>query len=88
MTIRDLARATLDVTGRPDHPITVIGTRHGEKLYETLLSREEMAVAEDLGDYFRVPPDNRDLNYDKYVREGERAGIRLARISIRTIPGG
>ena len=50
----------------------VIGTRHGEKLYETLLSREEMAAAEDLGGYYRVPPDLRDLNYGKFVEEGEQ----------------
>lgn len=52
-------------------PIKVIGTRHGEKLYETLLTREEMSVAEDLGGYFRVPADNRDLNYGKFFTEGE-----------------
>lgn len=52
-------------------PVNVIGTRHGEKLYETLLTREEMAVADDLGGYFRVPADNRDLNYGKYFTEGE-----------------
>lgn len=51
--------------------IRVIGTRHGEKLYETLVSREEMAKAEDMGNYFRIPCDNRDLNYDKYFIEGE-----------------
>ena len=56
--------------GRPDHPIRVIGPRHGEKHFETLLSREEMAVAEDAGDHYRVPPDNRPLNYDAYVSEG------------------
>ncbi len=71
VTIRDLALATQAVAGQPDSPIRIIGTRHGEKLYETLLSREEMAVVEDMGDYYRVPPDNRDLNYDKYVVEGE-----------------
>jgi UDP-glucose 4-epimerase len=49
-----------------------MGTRHGEKLYETLLSREEMASADDLGAYFRVKPDGRDLNYAKYVEQGER----------------
>jgi UDP-N-acetylglucosamine 4,6-dehydratase/5-epimerase len=49
----------------------VIGTRHGEKLYEALLSREEMAAAEDLGGYYRVPPDLRDLNYGKFVEQGE-----------------
>jgi len=53
-----------------DTPIKVIGTRHGEKLYETLLTREEMLVAEDLGKYFRVPLDHRDLNYAKYFSEG------------------
>jgi UDP-glucose 4-epimerase len=55
---------------RPDHPVQTIGTRHGEKLYEALLSREEMACAQDMGDYFRVPADGRDLNYAKYVEEG------------------
>jgi UDP-glucose 4-epimerase len=49
----------------------VIGTRHGEKLYEALLSREERVAAEDMGDYYRVPPDLRDLNYGKFVEEGE-----------------
>lgn len=72
-TIETLAHSVLDVLGKPDHPIKVIGTRHGEKLYETLLSREEMAIAEDRGDYYRVPPDNRDLNYAVFVEEGERS---------------
>ena len=71
-TIGVLTRALLEILKRPDHPVREIGTRHGEKLYETLLSREEMAAAEDLGDYFRIPPDSRDLNYTKYVEEGER----------------
>jgi UDP-glucose 4-epimerase len=71
VTIERLARAVLAVMDRPDHPVRIIGTRHGEKQFETLLSREEMALAEDRGDYFRVAPDNRDLNYDAYVREGE-----------------
>jgi UDP-N-acetylglucosamine 4,6-dehydratase len=53
------------------NPIQVIGTRHGEKLYESLISREEMAHAEDMDDYYRVPADNRDLNYSKYFSEGE-----------------
>jgi UDP-glucose 4-epimerase len=57
--------------------VRLIGTRHGEKLYEALLSREEMAAARDLGDYYRIPPDQRDLNYTKFVEEGE-AGISLA----------
>ena len=55
---------------RVGNPISVIGARHGEKLYETLLTREEMAVAEDLDGYFRVPADNRDLNYSQYFSEG------------------
>jgi UDP-glucose 4-epimerase len=71
-TIDTLARALLGLAERPDHPVQVIGTRHGEKLYETLLSREEMASASDLGEYYRVPPDLRDLNYDKFVETGER----------------
>ncbi len=53
-----------------DNPVKAIGTRHGEKSYETLLTREEAAKAEDLGDYFRVPADNRDLNYDVYFSKG------------------
>lgn len=56
-----------------DHSIQIIGTRHGEKLYETLLTREEMAHAEDLGDYYRVVADNRDLNYEKYFTKGENS---------------
>ena len=66
-TIETLAHAVTGLMGKPDHPVQVIGTRHGEKLYEALLSREEMACAEDMGDYFRVPADSRDLNYGKYV---------------------
>jgi UDP-glucose 4-epimerase len=54
-----------------ENPIQVIGTRHGEKAYETLLTTEEAAKAEDLGDYFRVPSDNRDLNYNAYFSEGD-----------------
>jgi UDP-N-acetylglucosamine 4,6-dehydratase/5-epimerase len=70
-TINILAQALTQILDRPEHPINVIGTRHGEKLYETLLSREEMANAEDLGDYYRIPPDLRDLNYGKFVEQGE-----------------
>ncbi|AKC68735.1 polysaccharide biosynthesis protein [Pandoraea oxalativorans] len=70
-TVETLARALREMLGKPEHPINVIGTRHGEKLYETLLSREELAAAEDRGDYYRVPPDLRDLNYGKYVEQGE-----------------
>ncbi|QDZ13295.1 polysaccharide biosynthesis protein [Devosia ginsengisoli] len=69
-TIGDLALAMGGVLEIPDHPIQVIGTRHGEKLYETLLSREEMARAEDLGDYYRIAADQRDLNYAPYVEDG------------------
>jgi UDP-glucose 4-epimerase len=71
-TVAVLARALASLMGKPDHPIVEIGTRHGEKLYETLLSREEMSHAEDRGDYYRVPADGRDLNYTKFVEEGER----------------
>jgi UDP-glucose 4-epimerase len=70
-TVGTLADALRQMLGRPDHEIRVIGTRHGEKLHESLLSREERAVAEDLGGYFRVPPDGRDLNYEKFTEEGE-----------------
>ncbi|QAY92450.1 polysaccharide biosynthesis protein [Pseudomonas sp. ACM7] len=70
-TVETLARALTSMLGQPEHPIQIIGTRHGEKLYEALLSREEMACAEDMGDYFRVPPDLRDLNYSKFVEQGE-----------------
>lgn len=76
-TIATLAKAMCRMLGKPTHPINEIGTRHGEKLFEVLLSREEMAAAEDLGEYFRVPPDLRDLNYGKFVEQGER-GISLA----------
>jgi UDP-N-acetylglucosamine 4,6-dehydratase len=69
-TIRDLAQAVNELMGANDE-IKVIGTRHGEKLHETLLTREEMAEAEDLGDYYRIPADTRDLNYDKFFVEGE-----------------
>ncbi|RJP71765.1 MAG: NAD-dependent epimerase/dehydratase family protein [Comamonadaceae bacterium] len=70
-TVETLARALGELLKMPDHPIRVIGSRHGEKLYEALLSKEEMAHAEDRGDYYRVPPDGRDLNYSKYVDQGE-----------------
>ena len=75
-TIEVLAKA---VTGlfAPGHEIKVIGIRHGEKMYETLLTNEECANAIDMGDFYRVPCDKRDLNYDKYFNEGsvERAAI-------------
>lgn len=69
-TVADLAQALKKLLGR-DNPVRIIGTRHGEKLFESLISREEMARAEDCGDYFRIPADSRDLNYEKYFVEGE-----------------
>jgi len=69
--IGDLAQAIKEIFNA-DNGIKIIGTRHGEKLYETLLTKEEYLVAEDLGGFFRVPCDNRDLNYDKYFVEGNR----------------
>ena len=70
-TIEVLAKSLTALVGKPEHEVRVIGTRHGEKLYEALLSREEMVAAEDLGGYYRVPPDLRDLNYGKFVEQGE-----------------
>ncbi len=70
-TIAVLAKSLTALVGKPEHEVRVIGTRHGEKLYEALLSREEMVAAEDLDGYYRVPPDLRDLNYDKFVEQGE-----------------
>ena len=62
--------STLKLYGA-DNPIKIIGTRHGEKLYETLVNREEMVKAEDLGNYYRIPADTRDLNYNSFFLEGE-----------------
>lgn len=70
-TIETLAKALTGLMRVPNHEIRIIGTRHGEKLYEALLSREEMVAAQDLGGYYRVPPDLRDLNYGKFVEQGE-----------------
>ena len=70
-TIALLANTLKNLLDRPDHSIKVIGTRHGEKLYETLLTREEMVTAQDMEDYYRIPADTRDLNYNKYFVEGE-----------------
>lgn len=70
-TIQTLAQALIELFDMTGYPTTVIGTRHGEKLFEALLSREEMAAARDLGDYYLVPPDLRDLNYGAYFEEGE-----------------
>lgn len=70
-SIGDLAQALIELTGK-EVPVKIIGTRHGEKLYETLCTREEMMKAEDMGDFYRVPADNRDLNYAKYFSEGDQ----------------
>jgi UDP-glucose 4-epimerase len=69
-TIGDLAQAIKELCNS-DTPIKIIGTRHGEKVYETLCTREEMNKAEDMGDFYRIPADNRDLNYDKYFSKGK-----------------
>lgn len=72
-SVQDLAQVLCSIF-RVENEIKVIGTRHGEKLHETLVNREEMARAEDLGNYYRLSPDDRDLNYDKYFFEGEAVG--------------
>jgi UDP-glucose 4-epimerase len=69
-TVGDLAQAMMELLGK-EQAVKVIGTRHGEKLFESLVSREEMARSDDLGGYYRIPADGRDLNYDKYFVEGE-----------------
>jgi len=69
-TVAELAQALIEMFGGTEEA-RIIGTRHGEKLYESLISREEMAHAEDMGDYYRIPADNRDLNYAKYFSDGE-----------------
>jgi UDP-glucose 4-epimerase len=69
-TVGDLAQAMMELLGK-EQAVKVIGTRHGEKLFESLVSREEMARADDLGGYYRIPADGRDLNYDKFFVEGE-----------------
>jgi len=71
-TVSVLAQAILALMRRPEHAVHEMGSRHGEKLYESLLSREERASAEDLGDYYRIPPDGRDLNYEKFFEQGEQ----------------
>lgn len=70
-TIKVLSEALTDLLAVPKHPVNIIGTRHGEKLYEVLLSREDMAAAEDLEKYYKIPPDLRDLNYKKFIDQGE-----------------
>ena len=71
-TVSVLTQALLSLMSKSIHEVRVIGSRHGEKLYEALISREELACAHDLGDYYRIPPDGRDLNYTKFVEEGEQ----------------
>lgn len=71
-TVADLAQALTEIFGGKESP-RIIGTRHGEKLYESLISREEMVKAKDMGGYYRIPADNRDLNYAQYFSEGEEA---------------
>ncbi|HEO98245.1 MAG TPA: NAD-dependent epimerase/dehydratase family protein [Epsilonproteobacteria bacterium] len=70
-TIELLAHTLKNMLNRPEHTVRVIGTRHGEKLYETLLTKEEMVHAVDMDNYYRIPADTRDLNYNKFVEEGE-----------------
>ncbi|RLQ87384.1 polysaccharide biosynthesis protein [Notoacmeibacter ruber] len=74
-TISDLARALVELFGVPDHPIESIGWRHAEKLYETLATAQELSQSEDMGDYFRIRMDERDLNYKAYFSEGEHETI-------------
>jgi UDP-N-acetylglucosamine 4,6-dehydratase len=71
-TIKMLAKTLSKILGKPNYEIKTIGTRHGEKLYETLLTKEEMVKAIDMDDYYRIPLDNRDLNYNKFFEEGEK----------------
>ena len=71
-TIEVLTQAILEMIGKPEHQVNVIGTRHGEKLFEALCSREEMFVAQEQGNYYRVPADNRDLNYAQYTEKGDK----------------
>ncbi len=70
-TVELLAQTMKNILGVPDHEVKTIGTRHGEKLYETLLTKEEMVKAVDMGEYYRIPADTRDLNYNKFFEEGE-----------------
>ncbi len=69
-TIGTLAEAIVELKGKENTKVVNIGTRHGEKLYEVLVTKEDMLKAEDLGDYYRIPADNRDLNYDRYINKG------------------
>jgi UDP-glucose 4-epimerase len=71
-TVELLANTMKNILGRPNHVVKTIGTRHGEKLYETLLTKEEMVRAIDMGEYYRIPADTRDLNYNQFFDEGEK----------------
>ena len=77
-TIQTQAEAVCELFGGKKEDLKVIGIRHGEKMYETLLTNEECAKAEDLGNFYRVPADNRTLNYDKYFTEGSAKRVTLA----------
>ena len=70
-TVELLANTMKSILGKPNYKVKTIGTRHGEKLYETLLTKEEMVKAIDMGHYYRIPADTRDLNYTKFFEEGE-----------------
>jgi len=70
-TVKLLANSIKKILGKPSHEVKIIGTRHGEKLYETLLTKEEMVKAIDMGDYYRIPADTRDLNYSQFFDDGE-----------------
>ncbi len=76
-TIQTQAEAVCDLFGGKKEDIKVIGIRHGEKMYETLLTKEECAKAEDMGNFYRVPADNRDLNYDKYFKDGDIERVKI-----------
>ena len=71
-TVELLTKTLINLLGKPEHPVKIIGTRHGEKLYETLPTKEEMVNAVDMGDYYRIPADTRDLNYSKFFDKGEQ----------------
>lgn len=76
-TILDLVQALKELFNRPDHPVEIIGWRHAEKLYETLASAQELAQSEDMGDYYRIIPDTRDLNYKPYFSEGDTKAMQF-----------
>lgn len=71
-TVDNLAKAVIKYAGKDNHPINIIGTRHGEKLYETLLTREELSFAQDMGKFYKIKPDKRNLNYSKFFEDGEK----------------